>query len=91
MTKPTYSGPGKTGMCVCGHRWDQHHLHIIMDCAIMDARKEGYIIGQCLAHGHNEAAGMMWNDEDEMVDHCHEYRDTGDLEQCKSTNHLIAS
>lgn len=68
-------------MCVCGHSWKNHHLHIIMDCAIMDARKEGYIVGQCLAHGHNEAAGMMWNDEDEMVDHCHAYRDTGDLEQ----------
>ena len=74
--EPVYSGPGKSGICVCGHRWEQHHLFCVMKQERIEQTHEGYILGGCLAHGFNEVEGMMLVDG-EWVEHCYEYRDCG--------------
>lgn len=75
--KPIYSGPTRSGVCVCGCRWDRHHLGIVMNPEYVKETKEGYIPQECEAFGFNEAGGMKYNrDTGEWDDHCHGYRDT---------------
>lgn len=78
---PRYSGPGRTGMCVCGHRWDEHHLMMVMRQEYLDETGEAYVPGACEAHGFNELEGLMRDgDSEEWVEHCFRYRDTGAAE-----------
>lgn len=71
-----YSGPGRTGICVCGCSWDSHHLGIVMNSAYREATGEGYVPEECETFGFNEVGGMKQVDG-KWVDHCHRYEDSG--------------
>jgi hypothetical protein len=78
MREPRYSGPERTGVCVCGCPWDKHHLCMVMRQDYLDATQEQYIPDECCAYGFNEVGGMKYNKElGEWEDHCHGYRDSG--------------
>ena len=72
---PQYSGPDRSGICVCGHSWDRHHRMIVMNKEYIEETQEGYVLGECTFHGFNEAGGMMQDENDEWVPHCSGYRD----------------
>ena len=72
--KPRYSGPGHTGICVCGHGWADHHLGLVMNPAYVEATGENYIPQECDFYGCNEEGGL----DLEGKAHCFEYRDEGE-------------
>ena len=73
-----YSGPGRTGICICGCSWDRHHLGVVMNKAFADATGEAYVPQECDAFGFNEVGGMKYNKvTQEWEDHCYGYRDSG--------------
>jgi hypothetical protein len=73
-----YSGPGRSGICICGCPWDVHHLCIVMRQDYTDATEERYIPDECCAFGFNETGGMKYNPvTQEWEDHCHGYVDAG--------------
>jgi hypothetical protein len=74
--QPRYSGPNRSGICVCSHPWDQHHLGMVMNAKYAEATKEAYVPQECEAEGHNESGGMMRGPDGEWVEHCSYYRDT---------------
>jgi hypothetical protein len=74
MSEPRYSGPNRSGVCVCGHSWDRHHLGMVMRQEYVDATGEGYIPQECEAFGFNEAGGLM-PVNGEWIHHCSGYRD----------------
>lgn len=76
MHEPKYSGPGKTGICRCGHKWEDHHLCAVMNRIYWEQTKESYIVQECEFYGCNEVGGMMQNEDGEWVDHCHGYVDS---------------
>ena len=76
---PRYSGPNRSGTCICGHSWEDHHLGMVMRKEYVDQTHEGYIPQECEAYGFNEAGGMQRIDG-EWVDHCQGYRDSLDTE-----------
>ena len=74
MDEPRYSGPNRSGICVCGHSWKQHHLGVVMNSDYINATKEGYIAQECEHFGFNEMSGLDADGEY----HCGSYRDTLD-------------
>lgn len=76
-----------SGICVCGHRWDQHHLHLIVNTKVLDFIKKNYpshppyVPGGCEFYGFNENEGMMPHDEEGWAVHCRSYLDTHDNEK----------
>ena len=77
MRAAIYSGPERSGICVCGHKWDDHHLGMILnhdygDGDSPDARKEAYIPQECEFFGFNEMGGL----DEEGNEHCWSYRDS---------------
>jgi hypothetical protein len=80
LRKPRYSGPNRSGICVCGHSWKQHHLGMVMNQDYVEETGEIYIAQECEAYGFNEAGGLKFDKEThEWEDHCHQYRDMEDL------------
>ncbi len=77
--KPRYSGPGRTGICKCGHSWEEHHLGCVMNMEYADATHEAYIPQECEAFGFNECGGLMY-ENGKWEDHCHSYEDQGEKE-----------
>lgn len=74
---PKYSGPDRSGVCVCGCSWQDHHLCMVMRQAYMDATQEAYIPDECCRYGSNEVGGMKYNKETgEWEDHCYGYQDS---------------
>ena len=73
--KPRYSGPGRSGICVCGHSWEDHHLGCVMNTAYVETTHEGYIPQECVFYGFNEMGGL----DNEGREHCQTYRDTKDV------------
>ena len=73
-----YSGPNRSGTCICGHSWEHHHLGLVMRQSYVDATGEGYIPGECLHYGFNEEGGLMPDPEGGpyWVNHCHGYIDS---------------
>lgn len=77
MYEPRYSGPNRSGFCVCGCKWDDHHLGCVMNQDYFDATGENYVPDECCAFGFNETGGQKYNEETkEWEDHCSRYRDT---------------
>ena len=75
--EPKYSGPNCSGICICGHRWDKHHLGIVMRQEYIDETHEGYIPCECEAYGFNETGGLIYNPIlGEWTEHCSCYVDT---------------
>ena len=71
--KPLYSGSNCSGICVCGHSWDEHHLGIVANRKYSEATKEGYVPQECEHYGSNEMGGL----DAEGEPHCDSYRDRG--------------
>ena len=76
MRKAIYSGPERSGVCVCGHPWNEHHLSVVMraDRVMTDGGREGYIPEECEFYGFNENGGLDLDGNE----HCRGYRDTLD-------------
>jgi hypothetical protein len=79
MLEPIYSGPNRSGICICGHSWENHHLSLVMRIEYIEETKEGYKPGECCFYGHNETGGLMLDKNDEWVPHCFGYRDKLDV------------
>lgn len=75
-----YSGPNRSGICICGCSWEKHHLGIVMRQEYVKATGEGYIPQECCAFGSNETGGMKY-ENNEWTNHCSSYRDTLDETQ----------
>lgn len=75
MWKARYSGPGRSGICVCGHKWDDHHLGMVARKEYVDDTGEAYIAQECEYFGCNEMGGY---DEDGNP-HCFGYKDSLDI------------
>jgi hypothetical protein len=75
-----YSGPGRTGVCICGCSWEAHHLSIVMLKDYFDATQEHYIPEECDNYGFSEVGGMKYSEETKKwEDHCHNYKDSGSI------------
>lgn len=66
-----YSGPNRSGICICGHHWEDHHLGVVMNELETTGGREAYIPQECEAYGFNETGGL----DNEGKDHCFGYRD----------------
>ena len=73
MRAAVYSGPGRSGTCMCGHSWEDHHLGFIMNHTddSPEAMKEAYLPQECEFFGSNEDGGL----DAKGNDHCWSYRD----------------
>jgi hypothetical protein len=75
--KPLYSGPGLTGICVCGHGYRDHHIGMVMNEEYGNVTGEWEVPQECEAFGFNETGGM-----DELGNyHCGQYVDSGSRDQ----------
>lgn len=75
---PMYSGPGRSGICVCGCSWRDHHLGVVMNEDYFQETGEDYAPGECERYGFNEVGGMKYNEETKQWEHhCHQYVDRG--------------
>ena len=72
-----YSGIGRTGICVCGHPWGEHHLGIVMNGDFFEATGESYVPQECEHFGFDEFGGL----DREGKPHCSRYRDGGLIEE----------
>jgi hypothetical protein len=70
---PRYSGPGKSGICRCGHRYTTHHCGIVMNDDYYRQTGETVVPGECEFYGCNEFGGL---DADGKL-HCGNYVDRG--------------
>jgi len=73
--EPRYSGPNRSGICVCGCPWDDHHLGIVMNQDYAEQTGEVYVPEECEAFGFNECGGQKVVDG-RWVEHCNKYRDS---------------
>jgi hypothetical protein len=77
MHEPRYSGPNRSGVCICGCPWDAHHLGMVMNVEYAAETGEAYVPDECDRFGCNEVGGMKFNKHTGLwEDHCHRYRDT---------------
>jgi hypothetical protein len=77
MSEPRYSGPNRSGICVCGCRWYHHHLSCVLNEDYRNETQEVNVPEECVAYGFNEVGGMKFNQETKRwEDHCHSYRDS---------------
>lgn len=66
-----------TGICKCGHSWEDHHLGMIMNKDYLDAlhkidpKHPPYIAEECEYYGFNECGGLDRNGNH----HCHRYEE----------------
>ena len=68
-TKKIYSG-----ICICGHSWEDHHLGIVMNEDYRKATGEAYFPEECEFYGFNESGGLdSWG-----RNHCFKYKDKDD-------------
>ena len=75
MRSAIYSGPGRSGVCVCGHGWEEHHLGMVMREDMLEVHsggKEAYVPQECEFYGCNEDGGL----DAEGNEHCFGYRDS---------------
>jgi hypothetical protein len=75
MFEPRYSGPNRSGICVCGHSWEDHHLGIVMNEEYRNDTHEAYLPQECEHFGFNETSGLEFVDG-KWVNHCQNYRDS---------------
>ena len=69
--QPRYSGPNRSGICTCGHTWDDHHLGVVLSSVYSEQTKEDYIPQECEYFGCNETGGL----DEEGLPHCDYYVD----------------
>ena len=66
-----YSGDNKSGICQCGHNWDDHHLQMVMNLDYFNHTNECYYPEECEYYGCNEYGGL----DDQGKLHCGQYVD----------------
>ena len=71
MNKPRYSGINRSGVCKCGHSWEDHHLSVVMNQDYAEQTGEAYLPEECEHYGFNEMGGL----DTEGRTHCHRYLD----------------
>jgi hypothetical protein len=73
MRHAIYSGLGRSGRCVCGHSWEDHHLGVVCRPGAEETSggKEWYVPQECEFFGSNEMGGL----DADGNDHCFGYRD----------------
>lgn len=69
---PVYSGPNRSGICKCGHSWEDHHLGMVLNVNYFRQTKEPYVPQECEHYGFNEDGGM----DDQGNFHCGQYEDS---------------
>jgi hypothetical protein len=52
-------------MCVCGHRYDEHHIVYW---------RSGQAADECEFYGFNENGGLILDESGKWVDHCQRFR-----------------
>ena len=72
--RPRYSGPGQTGICVCGHHYSDHHCGVVMNPDYLAQTGETVVPGGCEFYQCNEGEGL----DDKGKFHCFNYVDAGD-------------
>ena len=74
MRPARYSGPNRSGICKCGHSWEDHHLGMIMksDYIETEAGPEIYLPQECEYYGANEDGGK----DADGNPHCYGYEDS---------------
>ena len=70
-----YSGTGRSGVCKCGHSWEEHHLGVVMNRDFWVATGESYVPQECEFYGFNEVGGKQFKDG-KWLEHCYGYRDS---------------
>lgn len=70
--KARYSGPNRSGICKCGHSWEDHHLGVVLNQEYAEQTKEAYLPEECEYFGFNEMGGLNTDGND----HCHRYVDS---------------
>lgn len=78
MTEPRYSGENRSGICVCGCKWEDHHLGVVMNDDYYKETGETYLPQECEKYGFNEVGGKKFVDG-EWIEHCERYQDTKDI------------
>ena len=68
---PRYSGPNCSGICICGHSFDEHHLGMVLNPEYLQQTGEFYIPEECEHYGFNETGGL----DKDGKEHCFKYRD----------------
>ena len=81
VSKSIYSGPGRTGVCKCGHRWEDHFLEVTQNEDYYQETSEMYIPLQCQFYEpdgmrHNEKPDVYGNDA--WIMHCNCYIDSSE-------------
>ena len=71
MRQAIYSGPNRSGICICSHSWEDHHLGVVLRDNNTTGGPEAYVPQECEFYGSNEDGGL---DEDGN-EHCFGYRD----------------
>lgn len=72
-----YSGPNRSGICVCGHAWNEHHLGMVMNQQYIEDTQEGYIPQECEFYGFNEVGGLKYDEtKASWEQHCSSYKDS---------------
>lgn len=74
--QPRYSGPNRSGICICGCSWEDHHLGMVMNKDYFNQTGESYIPQECDKYGFNEVGGMKMDENGEWQEHCHSYKDS---------------
>ena len=74
MNKARYSGSHRSGICVCGHSWQDHHLGMVMNQVYFVETSEPYLPQECEFYGSNEYGGL----DSDGNPHCDRYTDTLD-------------
>lgn len=67
-----------SGVCMCGHSWEEHHLGMVMRPEIA-AVIGPYVPGACLKYGSNEDEGL--DEHGEL--HCAGYVDKDEPDEAK--------
>lgn len=78
MSESRYSGPNRSGICICGHSWEEHHLGVVMNREYAEKTGEAYLPQECEAYGFNEVGGLKY-ENGKWIDHCQNYQDSKQL------------
>lgn len=70
--EPRYSGPLRSGICICGHGYEAHHLGMVLNADYLHQTHEIYLPQECEFYGFNSEGGLG----PDGSDHCHNYRDS---------------
>jgi hypothetical protein len=71
-----------SGICKCGHSYEEHHLSFIMNAEYWEKLRAiapdhpPCVPGECCFYGSNEVGGKRYNKETgDWEDHCHRYEE----------------